>query len=159
VRAGALTLRPGIARLVDEANHAGLPLAIATTTTPDNIDALLATPFGEHWRQRFAIVCDASSATAKKPAPDVYLPVLRHLGLEGASCLALEDSENGLRAARAAGVPVVITTTAYTEFQCFDGALRVLPELGDPGRPVVSADADDPTAWIDLAALRRMHEH
>ena len=154
VYGGAVPLRPGIARLIDEANAAGLPLAIATTTTTANLDALLSAPLGADWRRRFVAVCDASSAPIKKPAPDVYHAALARLGLPPGQCLALEDSENGLRAARAAGIPTVITTTSCTASQCFDSALCVLPHLGDPQLPVtVGAER----GWVDLATLGNLH--
>lgn len=139
--AGGLTLRPGIKEVIDAARAAGIPLAIATTTTPDNVDALLRTPLGENWRALFAAVCDGATPGAKKPAPDVYLAALAALGVHPADCLAIEDSANGVRAARAAGIPTIVTPTAYTRGQPFDGALAVLPELGD------------------LAALRGWHDH
>jgi HAD superfamily hydrolase (TIGR01509 family) len=138
---GQLALRPGILRLFQEARAARLPLAIATTTTPANIDALLRTPLGSDWRALFSAVFDASTTAAKKPAPDVYHAVLAALSLPASDCLAFEDSANGLQAARAAGIPTVVTPTAYTRAQCFDGALRCLPHLGE----------------ADLAALRRWH--
>jgi len=138
---GGLELRPGILRLIREARQARVPMAIATTTTPANIDALLRTPLGSHWRALFSTVCDAGSAAAKKPAPDVYHCALAALGLPAASCLAFEDSANGLLAARAAGIPTLVTPTAYTRGQRFDGALLRLPHLGE----------------VDLAALRRWH--
>lgn len=157
VGGGRLTLRPGIARLIDEAGRAGVPIAIATTTTPANIDALLRAPFGENWRQRFAVICDASTTAVKKPAPDVYLAVLDRLGIDGADCLAFEDSANGLHAAQAAGIPTVITPTAFTVHERFDGALLVLPHLGDPEQPMLQQLPGADHRWADLAALSRWH--
>jgi beta-phosphoglucomutase-like phosphatase (HAD superfamily) len=136
---GQLALRPGILRLIREAQDARLPIAIATTTTPGNIDALLRTPLGSDWRALFGAVCDAGTAAVKKPAPDVYHAALAALGLPAADCLAFEDSANGLRAARAAGIPTLVTPTVYTRGQRFDGALRCLAHLGE----------------VDLATLRR----
>ncbi|WP_427306132.1 HAD family hydrolase [Cupriavidus sp. H39] len=153
---GQLPLRPGIARLIDEAGRAGVPIAIATTTTPANLDVLLRTPLGAGWRDRFAAICDAGTTAAKKPAPDVYLAVLERLGLQAGECLALEDSENGLRAAQAAGIATVVTPTAYTGQDRFDGALRVLPHLGDPAQPIAQLPGAD-HRWVDLAALRAWH--
>jgi HAD superfamily hydrolase (TIGR01509 family) len=155
----ALPLRPGIRRLIEEANDAGVPIAIATTTTPANLDALLAAPLGVDWRKRFAAVCDASTTPAKKPAPDVYWAVLSRLGLDGSRCIAFEDSENGLRAASAAGVAVVVTPTAYTRHHHFDDALVVLPHLGDPDAPLPSCEEafGIERGWVDLAVLRRWH--
>ena len=159
VRDGGLPLRPGIARLIGEAQAAALPVAIATTTTPANLDALLQAPFGPAWRTRFAAICDAGTTRTKKPSPDVYFDVLRQLGLKGADCVAFEDSTNGLRAARAAGVPTVVTPTAYTSQDDFDGALAVLPHLGEPHAPVPSSVPNEPAGWVDLATLRQWHRH
>jgi HAD superfamily hydrolase (TIGR01509 family) len=155
---GKLPLRPGILRLISEAHAAQLPMAIATTTTPDNVDALLRTPLGSGWRELFVIVCDASVVSAKKPAPDVYLAALDALALPADDCLAFEDSENGLRAARAAGIPTIITPTAYTATHQFDDALLVLPHLGDPDEPMFQHIPGADQRWVDLAALRRWHE-
>jgi HAD superfamily hydrolase (TIGR01509 family) len=157
VGAGGLPLRPGIARLIAEAGQAGMPLAIATTTTPANLDALLQAPLGADWRRRFAAICDAGTTAVKKPAPDVYLAVLDRLGLEAGACLAIEDSENGLRAAQAAGIPTVVTPTAYSAQDRFDGALLVLPHLGDPGEPMPRHLLGADHRWADLAALSRWH--
>ena len=159
VRGGGLPLRPGIARLIEEATAASIPIAIATTTTPANLDALLQRPFGPGWRSRFAAICDAGTTQTKKPAPDVYFDVLRRLGLKGSDCIAFEDSANGLRAARAASVPTVVTPTAYTSHDSFDGALAVLPHLGDPHAPIRSATVDKWPAWVDLDTLRRWHRN
>ena len=157
VGAGQLVLRPGILRLMHEARAAQMPIAIATTTTPANVDALLRTPLGSNWRALFASVCDAATPGDKKPAPDVYLATLNALGLAGAACIAFEDSANGLRAAVAAGIPTVITPTAYTRGQPFGAALMQLPHLGDPDQPLAHAIPGATQRWVDLAALRRWH--
>lgn len=154
---GKLSLRPGIGRLIREAQAAGMPMAIATTTTPANIDALLRSSLGKDWRQLFVAVCDASTITTKKPAPDVYLAALAALGLPGADCLAFEDSEIGLRAAVAAGIPTLITPSIYTSGQQFTEALLVLPHLGDPDQPMTQHIPGADQRWVDLAALRRWH--
>ena len=157
VGAGQLPLRPGILRLIGEAQAAQLPLAIATTTTPANIDALLRTALGADWRKLFAAVGHAGTAANKKPAPDVYLGVLAALALAGRDCLAFEDSRNGLRAASAAGIPTIVTPTAYTHGQQFAGALLRLAHLGDPDCPIGHAVPGAGQRWVDLAALRRWH--
>lgn len=118
---------------------------------------MLRAHFGPDWRERFAAVCDAGTTQAKKPSPDVYLDVLRRLGLKGPDCIAFEDSANGLRAARAALVPTVVTPTAYTSQDCFEGALAVLPHLGDPHAPIISTHLDTHPGWVDLDTLRRWH--
>jgi HAD superfamily hydrolase (TIGR01509 family) len=130
VSGGQVKLRPGVLRLIREAQSEGFPLAIATTTTPANIDALLRLPLGEDWRRVFAVVADASTAPIKKPDPQVYLQVLEALGRTPTECVAFEDSGNGLRAARAAGVPTFITPTPFTARDDFQGALQVRSDLG-----------------------------
>jgi HAD superfamily hydrolase (TIGR01509 family) len=157
VSGGGLPLRPGIARLIAQAQAAGIRVAIATTTTPANLDALLRIHFGAGWRTRFAAIGDAGTTQTKKPAPDVYYHVLGQLGLPAAACLAFEDSHNGLLAARAAHIPTVVTPSAYTSQDRFDGALAVLPHLGDPQTPILQAVHNEHHRWIDLETLRRWH--
>ncbi|MCC8397015.1 HAD family hydrolase [Paraburkholderia sp. MMS20-SJTR3] len=157
MRDSGLPLRPGIARLIDEANAAGVPVAIATTTTPANLDALLQAHFGADWRSRFAAIGDAATTPEKKPAPHVYRYVLQQLGLPAATCVAFEDSANGLQAARAAQVPAIVTPSAFTAHESFDGALAVLPHLGDPHQPLPAAVHGETQPWVDLAMLRRWH--
>ena len=129
VQEGAVALRPGVLELIGNAHAAGLKLAIATTTSPVNIAALLRKALGENWCDGFAVVEDASTAPNKKPHPQVYQQTLARLGLSASACLAFEDSANGLQAARAAGLPVIITPNGFTAHHDFSGALRVLPSL------------------------------
>jgi len=129
IQQGALQLRPGVQALIEAAPAAGLRLAIATTTSPVNIAALLRQTLGPDWHLRFAVIEDASSAPLKKPHPQVYRQTLARLGLPASACLAFEDSVNGLRAARGAGLATLITPTAFTARHDFSGALRVLASL------------------------------
>ena len=136
VRDGAVPLRPGVARLLDEAASAGCRLAIASTTTAVNIDALLHATLGPRALDLFGVIACGDQVAAKKPAPDIYLLVLQHLGVRADHAIAFEDSANGLRAANAAGLWTVVTPTFWTEDHDFDGAGLVLPQLGDPGQPL-----------------------
>ncbi|QHE77339.1 HAD-IA family hydrolase [Hydrogenophaga sp. PBL-H3] len=133
VNNGAVQLRPGVLALMNEALHQGLGLAIATTTSPVNIAALLRAAVGADWRSHFLAVGDASSSPVKKPHPQVYLQVLGDMGLPASRCLAFEDSANGLRSATAAGLGTVITPNSFTAHHDFSGALRVVPDLGAVG--------------------------
>lgn len=141
VNDGAVILRPGVLRLMEEAQREGLQLAIATTTSPVNIAALLRRAMGPDWRQNFTAIGDASTAPVKKPHPQVYLQMLSALRLEPGECVAFEDSSNGLQSATAAGLATVITPTRYTARHDFSRALRVVPDLGP----------------VDLAQLRQWH--
>lgn len=133
VRDGAIGLRAGVRELLTEAGDNGLPLAIATTTSPANIDALLVHELGSDWRSAFAVIGDAVTAPNKKPDPEVYQQVLAGLGLESRHCLAFEDSANGLRASQGAGIATLITPTRFTAGHDFSGALRVCDDLGEVG--------------------------
>ena len=141
VNEGAVNLRPGVLKLMDEALSQGLQLAIATTTSPVNIAALLRHAVGPDWRLNFTAIGDASTAPLKKPHPQVYLQMLSKLQLPPAACLAFEDSSNGLRAATAAGLATLITPTRYTAHQNFGAAMRVVPDLSQ----------------INLSQLRHWH--
>lgn len=129
VNQGAVSLRPGVLALMDEARRQGLQLAIATTTSPVNIAALLRSAIGADWRSHFLAIGDASNAPLKKPHPQVYLKVLADMNLPAAQCVAFEDSANGLKAATAAGLATVVTPNGFTAHHDFSGALRVVPDL------------------------------
>jgi HAD superfamily hydrolase (TIGR01509 family) len=131
VREGGVPLRPGIARLLRDAHRAGLRLAIATTTAPGNVTALLGATLGQDWASLFEVIGAGDVVPKKKPAPDVYLWVLNALALRAEACIALEDSSNGLRAARGAGLRTYITVNAYTRGQDFEGAEAVFEDLED----------------------------
>jgi HAD superfamily hydrolase (TIGR01509 family) len=132
--AGAGVLRPGVARLLREAGEAGLRQAIVTTTSAANVAILLETHLHDVGA-RFAAIVSGEDVAAKKPAPHAHLLALARLGLDARDCLALEDSENGLAAARAAGLPTLVTWNAYTKDDDFCGALVVLDHLGEPDQP------------------------
>jgi HAD superfamily hydrolase (TIGR01509 family) len=131
VRGGQIALRPGIKTLIATAHAAGIKLGIATTTAPDNVAALLEVGLGPHWSGLFGAVGCGDMVPNKKPAPDVYLWVLQQLGVQAADCIALEDSDNGLRAALAAGIRTYITVNAYTRSHRFEGAAAVFEDLSD----------------------------
>lgn len=141
VNSGEVTLRPGVLRLIDEALQAGLQLAIATTTSPVNIAALLRRVMGSNWRMNFTAIGDASTAPSKKPHPQVYLQMIDALQLPADNCLAFEDSNNGLCSATAAGLHTIITPTEFTAHHDFAGALKVVPDLSQ----------------VNLANLRQWH--
>ena len=129
VHEGAVQLRPGVLRLIESAFRAGMRLAIATTTSPVNIAALLRSAMGPDWSSFFQVIEDASTAPHKKPHPQVYLQTLQRLQLPPFECMAFEDSANGLKAARAARLATVITPNSFTARHDFTGALRVVSSL------------------------------
>jgi len=131
MRAGGVPLRPGIKQLINDAHKAGIVLAIATTTSPENVGALLETGLGQDWQSYFSSVGCGDIVPLKKPAPDIYNWVLDEIKLPPAGCIALEDSYNGLRSSLAAGIKTYITTNPYTRNQDFTGAAAVLEDLSN----------------------------
>ena len=129
VRSGETSLRPGVETLIRSARAAGLALAICTTTSRANIEALIGATLGESGLPMFKSIVAGEDVVAKKPAPDAYLAALSELGLAAQDCLAFEDSRNGLAAARAAGVPTIVTPGLYTTHENFEGAATILPNL------------------------------
>ena len=128
---GGCPLRPGVAQIIASAGAHGQILAIATTTSRENVDALLSPALGPTWAGLFKAIVAGDDVATKKPAPDVYLNVLAALGLPANSCLAFEDSRNGLLAARSAGIEVVVARSMYFDDETFDGASCVLRDLSE----------------------------
>ena len=159
ILAGAVELKPGIARLIAEAKAAGARLAIATTTHRDNVEALLRRTLPAQGASLFDTIVAGDEVSAKKPDPEVFEAALRKLRLPVASCVAFEDSANGANAARGAGLRVVVTPGIYTADDDFSGATSVISDLGEPGRPHQhQAGWEWPDGYVSLAALRTKTE-
>jgi HAD superfamily hydrolase (TIGR01509 family) len=158
LKAGDLPLRPGVERLFREARSAGLRLAVASTTTPQNVTLLLQETLGAGSVDWFDAIASGDVVENKKPAPDIYLRALEELGLDAAECLAIEDTDAGLASAAAAGLITVITVNGSTRHQDFTGAALVVDQLGEPDRPfeVLAGDAGGATL-VDVPLLRRLH--
>ncbi|MGQ3674960.1 HAD-IA family hydrolase [Xanthobacter sp. TB0139] len=109
-----ITLRPGIGTLMQDARAAGLRLAAATTTSPENVEALCHAAFNLPASQVFDVIAAGDMVAAKKPAPDVYMLALDLLGLAPHEAIAFEDSANGVRSAREAGLAVILSRGFYT---------------------------------------------
>ena len=155
---GGIPLRSGVRRLLSEARNAGIRLAIATTTTPENVTALLGNTLGGNPAEWFEVIAAGDIVPAKKPAPDIYFWALDKMKLDAADCLALEDSENGVRASVGAGLKTIVTINDYTLGHDFSGVVAVLSDLGEPGQPfrLVSGETADQEC-VDLDLLRRWH--
>ena len=128
---GQIPLRPGIRQLILDAHAAGFTLAIATTTSPENVAGLLEVGLGKNWADYFATNGCGDIVPLKKPAPDIYNWVLKQLQLAPQDCIALEDSHNGLRSSLAADIKTYITLNHYTRNQDFSGAAAVFDDLSD----------------------------
>ena len=133
IETGCCPLRPGVTELLAAARARGQRLAIATTTSHGNIDALLSQALGQRWAGDFDAIVAGDDVRHKKPAPDVYLEILARLKLDAAACLAIEDSANGLIAASRANIPVLITRSMFFADDDFSAARAVLDDLSGLG--------------------------
>lgn len=137
IGSGALPARPGIARISQEAHAAGWQLAVASTSAEASVRAVLEHAVGTELAEHFAVFA-GDVVPRKKPAPDIYLLALRELGADPADVVVVEDSGNGLAAARAAGLATLVTVSSYTVDEDFTGAGLVLTSLGElPDEPAV----------------------
>ncbi|GIF64296.1 phosphatase [Asanoa ishikariensis] len=156
VEAGKLPARPGIARIVEEAYAAGWPLAVASTSAEPSVRAVLEHAVGPDRARDFTVLA-GDVVPHKKPAPDIYLLTLERLGLAPHEAVVVEDSHNGLEAAKAAGIACVVTVNGYTADEDFTGAAFVVDSLGEPGAEPVTVLANHsparPGAYVTLADL------
>lgn len=152
---GAIPLRPGVRRLLDEARAACVRLAIATTTTPQNVSALIENALPPGALDWFEVIGAGDIVAHKKPAPDIYDWVLERMALKPADVVAFEDSANGVDSAARAGIDrILVTTNRYTEAQIFPAASAVLDGLGEPEAPAnARTGVAPPAAGVDLAYL------
>jgi len=133
---GHIPLRPGVERLLNEARQRKLRLAIATTTTPENVTALLENTLGKESIDWFEVIAAGDIVPAKKPAPDIFNWALEKMGLSPDEVIAFEDSRNGILSVHAANIEkLVITVNGYTAEDDFSGATLILDQLGDEAIP------------------------
>ncbi len=125
MKPGTIDFRPGIVELIAEARRRGVALAIATTTSRPNVDALIAAVLGAEALGWFVSIACGDRVPAKKPAPDVYHLALSELGLPASRAIAVEDSWNGVRAARGAELTVIATPSLYSAGDDFSEATLV----------------------------------
>jgi HAD superfamily hydrolase (TIGR01509 family) len=148
---GALPLRPGVSRIVDEALAAEVILGVCTTSNPRFIDAVLDL-FGPERKAKFGFVHAGDVVARKKPDPEIYELAKQSRKLPVHQCVVIEDSRNGLLAAKGAGLPTLITTSTYTVDEDFSEADRVVPELGDaPHINITLADLGELAAEHEAA--------
>ncbi len=129
IESGKLPLRAGIKRIMKEAMDEGLKLGVCTTANERSAKAIANGLLKEI---QFEFVLAGDVVKKKKPDPEIYLMGLQKSGLAPRQCIVVEDSRNGILAAKAAGLRVVATTNVYTEREDLSDADIILTSLGDP---------------------------
>ena len=156
---GAIPLRPGVLRILTEARAVGLRLAIVTTTTPANVSALLKNTLGDDGESWFEVIAAGDIVPAKKPAADIYTYAMNAMNIHADECLALEDSENGIKSSTGADLKTIITINDYTRAHDFSNAAIVLDCFGEPDQPFTVLDGDAVgKTFVDIELIKTLHE-
>ena len=145
IESGELPLRPGIARLIDEAIAADVTLAICSTSHERAVNLVAEKLLGSERKTRFSAILAGDVVSKKKPDPEIYNLASERLSLEPSKCVVIEDSRNGLLAAKAAGMYCVVTTNGYTKEEDFTEADLIVSELGD-----------HPNVQVNLETIRNL---
>lgn len=139
VESGAMPLRPGVKRLVEEAIANGVKVAVCSTSNERAVTSIVKNLLGAEIAAKMPVFA-GDVVKKKKPSPDIYLLAAEKLGVDPARCVVVEDSEIGLAAGRAAGMRVIVTKSRYTADEHFDGADAVFDMIGDAGDERFSLD-------------------
>jgi HAD superfamily hydrolase (TIGR01509 family) len=129
IETGKLPLRPGIHRFMKEAMEAGIKIGVCTTSNEQAAKAITEKILKDI---KFEIVLAGDVVEKKKPDPEIYNLALSKLGLKPDEVIVVEDSKNGVKAAKAAGTNVIVTTNHYTEKEDVGAGDVIVSCLGDP---------------------------
>ena len=155
---GKIPLRPGVEALINEARAEGMRMAVVTTTTPQNVTALLENTLGPDSESWFEVIAAGDIVPAKKPAPDIYVWALEKMNLTAADAIAFEDSSNGILSSIGADLKTIITVNEYTKEDDFSAADLLLDQMGDASNPftVLAGDAQGHT-FLNLDLVKKVH--
>jgi len=157
IESGQLPLRPGIHRFMKEGNAAGVKLAVCTTSEVRAADAVTHKILHDI---TFAVVLAGDMVTKKKPDPEIYNLALEKTGLKPGEVIVIEDSRNGVLAAKAAGLRVVATTNGYTEKEDLSDADIIVTALGDPdGEKGVLKKADPKLKFDGVLTVQQVMDY
>lgn len=129
IESGKLPLRQGVKRFMQEGMDAGLILGVCTTS---NVKSAQAVAYNILKDIKFEFVLAGDMVKVKKPDPEIYNMALEKTSLEPNEVVVIEDSRNGVLAAKAAGLYIVATTNVYTEKEDLSDADIIVTSLGDP---------------------------
>ncbi len=141
IESGALPLRPGIKRMVDEAIANNIILAVCSTSNEKSVRLIVELLLGKQRGSYFQAILAGDIVTRKKPDPEIYNLCIEKLNINPKNCMVIEDSRNGLMAAKASNFNCLITTNGYTADENFTEADIIVNELGDD--PDIQITIDD----------------
>jgi len=157
VQNGAARQRPGVARLLNEAQHEGLSLAAVSTSTRAETEALLSATLGFHTLGWFSSLKTSENAGMPSNLGALYRAVLDDLGIAGRRAIAINGSDPGCEAATSCGLAVIATPGIYTSSNRFEKARMVVSDLGEPAEPFTALKGGNNDAqFVSPAVLRHM---
>lgn len=153
----SIELRPGVIRLINEAQEKGIQLGVATSSSMANLNSLFYTTMDLEPCELFNSIVTSDTVQEKKPSPAAYECVLSGLSLKAKNCIAIEDTQNGNLAALAAGLKTIITTHAYTIDNDFNGASIVTNNLGEPDKAFSLSQGNSfDHSYVDIELLEKI---
>jgi len=120
IRRGELPLRPGIRELISRASEEGWRLAVCSTSNEDSVRAVVETMLPEFADEMEIFAGDI--VKEKKPSPAIYKLASKKLGIAAMKCVVVEDTEIGAKAAKGAGMSVIVTKSIYSQDEDFGDA-------------------------------------
>jgi HAD superfamily hydrolase (TIGR01509 family) len=153
-RDGRIEARPGVQELIEQLERAGVRLGVATTGSREWVEPLLDRLFG---LERFEAIVGGDDVPERKPDPSAHRMAVERLGVPPACAPAIEDSDTGLAAAKAAGLACVVVVTDYSREQDFGAADLVLDGFGVADAPAAvmhDPHGVDPPGRLDVDTLR-----
>jgi len=121
-----LKVQPGVFKTLEKAHQLKLPTAIASSATMPTIELVVELTRTSHY---FQYLCSGDEVQNGKPAPDVFLLAAERLGVKPSECLVIEDTYNGVCAAKAAGMMCIAIPCQATKHQDFAHADLVLASM------------------------------
>lgn len=132
VMSGAMEIRPGVVSLISQALEDGVKVAVCSTSNVRAVRGIVDHLIGGDLAPQIQVFA-GDMVKAKKPDPAIYQLALDELSLAPSRCLVIEDSNIGLRAAKAAGLRCVVTKSSFTGSEDFTLADLVVKDLASGG--------------------------
>jgi len=130
--AAKVPLRPGIERLTGMVTAGGGKLGFVTSTSTQNINAIFDLGHAGFSHGAMDTVIGSAELEKGKPSPDAYLAALAQTGLKPADVIAIEDTPTSARAAKRAGLSVILTPGEFASHVETEDADLILPVLATP---------------------------
>lgn len=140
IKTKKLPLRPGVSRIVDEALKSNIKVLVCSTSNEKAVTAIVEVLLGSSRSAKFSGIFAGDMAKLKKPNPEIYNLAKNTLGLDPKECVVIEDSRNGLLAAKAAGMNCLVTKSTYTVNEDLKEADKIVSDLDNDDHPITIHD-------------------